>query len=55
MTAAVLRPQPLPNPRATALRDERDAIERRQWFDIVRLDQIRAELAELAEEGRLDA
>lgn len=56
MTAAVLRPpQPAPNPRRAALRAERDAIERRQWADVVRLAEIRAELATMTEEGRLDA
>lgn len=54
MTAAVLRPPPAPNPRRTALRAERDAIERRQWFDVERLAEIRAELATMTEEGRLD-
>lgn len=41
--------------RRVALRAERDAIERRQWADVVRLAEIRAELAAMTEEGRFDA
>lgn len=46
---------PPPDPRRVALRAERDAIERRQYADLVRLAEIRAELAAMTEEGRLDA
>lgn len=53
MTAVVLA---LPvQPRPVALRAERDAIERRQWADVLRLAEIRAELAAITEEGLLDA
>lgn len=53
MTAAVVAP--VPDLRRVALRTERDAIERRQWADVVRLAEIREELAALAQEGRFDA
>lgn len=55
MTAAVLRPQPTPDPRRVALRAEREEIERRQYADSERIEQIRGQLSEMAEEGLLDA
>lgn len=57
MSAPTLRraPAPVPDPRRVVLRAERDAIERRQYADAVRLAEIRAKLATLAQEGRCDA
>lgn len=55
MTAAVLRPKPTPNPLRIALRAERELIERRQYADSERIEQIRAELDSMTQEGRLDA
>lgn len=40
---------PTTDPRTT-LRAEREAIERRQWADVCRLREIRAELDELPDE-----